>query len=678
MSDPHPHGPALDGVAGPGDVIRYDRDGDGIVTLTLDEPGSRTNRMNETFRRALAGALDRLDADRALDPGSVRGLLVTSAKSTFVAGGDLRWLSSIDPEAAPTFFAELEALTAQLRRLETLGLPVVAAINGSALGGGLELALACHHRIVVDDPALEIGLPEVTLGLMPGAGGVTRTVRLLGVQRALAEVLLEGRRMTPATARAVGLVDGLVTSRAELLPAARRWLASVAGDATARTQPWDRAGYRMPGGAPGSTALAAVLPVLPAMLRQRLGGASQPAPRAILAAAVEGAQVDSVTATRIANRYLTSLVLDPTSRNMIQAFFFDMQQIRTGGPAPRDRGAATARSFGVVGPGSLGSGLSAAATAAGLDVVPADPDRLDALAGCDAVLIDTGDGNGSGTDTGGGGSSGGGAGRGDPPAELVRRLEGVVGAESLLLVSLPSGAGASLAPLVALASRPERLFGMHVLEPSRPLRLVEVVPGPAVSPAALARALRLLRQLSLLPLVVPDVPGFYTGRLRARMLAEAALLRQEGVPAVTVARAATTAGFATSPLASLGGSTPAHPRSGGGPRSGGAAAARPGHEVSLREVQERYLVALALETADCLREGIVDSTAAANVGSILGAGFPAHTGGTAQFMTGYAGGLEAFVSRARELANEHGPRFEPPGWLVARAAAGQLQPVPTS
>ena len=262
-----------------------------------------------------------------------------------------------------------EAVKASLRKLETYPRPVVAAINGAALGGGLEIALAANRRIAVDDRSVKIGLPEATLGLLPGGGGVTRVVRMLGLQSALMDVLMPGTQFDPQGAQAKGLVDELVATREELVPAAKAWIASVQGDEDAAKNPWDRAGYRMPGGTPKTPALAQFLPAFPALLRKQTKGAVYPAPRAIMSAAVEGASVDFDTASRIESRYFTDLVVNQQAKNMIQAFFFDLQAINSGSlrPAGVERWKAT--KVGVLGAGMMGAGIAYSCARAGMQVV---------------------------------------------------------------------------------------------------------------------------------------------------------------------------------------------------------------------------------------------------------------------------------------------------------------------
>ncbi len=335
-------------------AVKYDKGDDGIVVLTLDDPNQSANTMNELYKESMADAIDRLYAEK----DDVAGVVITSAKKTFFAGGDLNNMLKATPEDAEAVFETVESIKADLRRLEKLGKPVVAAINGAALGGGLEIALACHHRIVVDDAKVELGLPEVTLGLLPGGGGVTRTVRMLGIQSALMDVLLQGPRFKPAQAKEKGLVDELVGSRDDLVPAAKKWINANQDDVTAASNPWDRDGYKIPGGTPSTPSLAAFLPAFPAMLRKQTKGAAYPAPRAIMAAAIEGAQVDFDTATRIESRYLAELVTGSNSKNMIQAFFFDLSAINSGLLRPEGVPKFTATKVGVLGAGMMGAGIA--------------------------------------------------------------------------------------------------------------------------------------------------------------------------------------------------------------------------------------------------------------------------------------------------------------------------------
>ena len=719
--------------------MRYEQDADGIVTLTLDDPDASANTMNAHYREAMGGAVSRLEAER----DRVTGVVVTSAKKTFFAGADLRELVAARPEDAGEVFARIEAVKAQLRRLETLGRPVVAALNGTALGGGLEIALACHHRILVDDPRVEVGLPEVTLGLLPGGGGVTRTVRMLGLYAALLDVLLTGPRLRPARALEKGLVDEVV-ARDDLMTAAKAWILEHRDDPQAAVQPWDRDGYRMPGGTPTSPKLAAFLPAFPANLRKQLKGAPYPAPRAILSAAVEGAQVDFETASRIESRYLTSLVVGQNSKNMIQAFFFDLQAIGSGSLRPEGHERYAARRLGVLGAGMMGAGIAYTAARAGIDVVLKDvsleaaergkahsatllekqvargrmtPEARDEvlarivpaadaadLAGCDTVVEAVFE---------------------DPSlkAAVYAEVQGVVDA---LLCS-----NTSTLPITELAAgvdRPEDFVGLHFFSPVDKMPLVEIIRGEKTSDRTVARALDVVQQIRKTPIVVNDSRGFYTSRVYGTLLTEAAALLEEGVDPQTVERAATMAGFPAPPLAMLdevsltltqhirraaedaaaraGVTLPEQPGTaviermveefGRAGKAAGAGFydypeggrkrlwpglrehfARPGVEISMRDLQERYLFRMALETARCFEEGVIDSAAAANIGSIMGIGFPPLHGGAVQYVQGYEDpsgsgrrGVTGFVERARELAEAYGERFAPPSYVVELAARG--------
>src|SRR6202163_2775140 len=346
-------------------TIQWDKDADGIVTLTMDDQTGSANVMNEHYAESMHNAVERLVAEK----DSITGVVITSAKKTFFAGGDLKGMITLSLENAGEASDTVENVKRDLRAIETLGKPVVAAINGAALGGGLEIALACAHRIAADVKGLVVGLPEVTLGLLPGGGGVTRTVRMFGIQNAFMNVLSQGTRFKPAQAKEIGLVNELVGGADDLVPAAKAW---IKANPDSHTQPWDVKGYKMPGGTPASPALAGILPSFPALLRKQLKGAPMPAPRAILDAVVEGAQVDFDTASRIESRYFTQLVTGQVAKNMIQAFFFDLQTINSGGSRPEGIGKIPIKKIGVLGAGMMGAGIAYVSAKAGYDVVLKD------------------------------------------------------------------------------------------------------------------------------------------------------------------------------------------------------------------------------------------------------------------------------------------------------------------
>ena len=519
-------------------AVKYEKGDDGIVVLTLDDPTASANTMNDLYRESMDNAIDRLYAEKDAPEGGIAGVVITSAKKTFFAGGNLHAILRATPADAQTVFELSEGMKADLRRLETLGRPVVAAINGAALGGGLEIALACHHRIVVDDDKVDLGLPEVTLGLLPGGGGVTRTVRMLGIQSALMDVLLQGPRFKPAQAKEKGLVDELVKSRDDLVPAAKQWIKAHADDPAAATNPWDRDGYKMPGGTPSSPSLAAFLPAFPAMLRKQAKGAHYPATRAIMAAAIEGAQVDFDTACRIESRYMAQLITGSNSKNMIQAFFLDISAINSGLLRPEGVAKFTATKVGVLGAGMMGAGIAYSCARAGMDVVLKDVSQEAAdkgkaysdgilskavqrgkmdekkkgeilaritpstepndLKGCDLVIEAVFE---------------------DPTlkAKVFGEIQDVVNPDALLC------SNTSTLPITELAegvNRPEDFIGLHFFSPVDKMPLVEIIRGARTSDEAVAKALDVVMQIRKTPIVVNDSRGFYTSRVIGTMVNE--------------------------------------------------------------------------------------------------------------------------------------------------------------
>ncbi len=357
-------------------TIRYERDNDGIVTLTLDDPNQSANTMNAAFVESLVATVDRLEAEK----DDIKGVIIVSAKKTFFAGGDLNDLIQAKPENTPEILEGGRVIKGALRRLETLGKPVVSCVNGAALGGGLEICLSTHRIIVVDSPKIQLGLPEVSLGLLPGAGGVVRVTRKLGIVQGLMQVLLEGKRLRPEKAKEIGLVEELVASPDDLIPAAKKFIAEAGEDIA---QPWDVKGYKMPGGLPSNPKLAMNLPAFPANLRKQLKGANYPAPHHIMAAAVEGAQVDIETAFEIEGRYFADLVTGQVAKNMTQAFFFDLQRVNGERDRPADIPAWKSEKAIVLGAGMMGAAIAFVCAKAGIEVVLKDIDQAAAERGKD-------------------------------------------------------------------------------------------------------------------------------------------------------------------------------------------------------------------------------------------------------------------------------------------------------
>jgi 3-hydroxyacyl-CoA dehydrogenase/enoyl-CoA hydratase/3-hydroxybutyryl-CoA epimerase len=721
-------------------TIRYEKDPDGVVVLTLDDPSSSANTMNEAFLTSFQETIDRLEAEK----DEIKGVVITSAKSTFFAGANLHDLRQARKEDAEEVAEMIRTIKALLRRLETLGKPVVAAINGAALGGGLEICLASHHRIIVDDPKAVVGFPEVQLGLLPGAGGVVRTVRMLGIVNALMQVLLQGQRHRPAKAKELGLVDQIVPTKDDLLLAAEAWI-----DANPEPkQPWDQDGYKIPGGTPSTPSLAANLPAFPANLRKQIKGANYPAPHHIMAVAVEGAQLDIDNAFEVEGRYFVDLATSQVAKNMIQAFFFDLQAVGGSRGRPDDLETFRPKKMVVLGAGMMGAAIAYVSAKAGIDVVLKDvsleaaekgkkysaglvekavsrgrmaPEDADALLarihptdkpddadGCDLVIEAVFE---------------------DPSVkkQVFAEIEPHLAPDALL------ASNTSTLPITGLAenvSRPEDFIGLHFFSPVDKMPLLEIIKGEQTSERTLYRALDVAQLIKKTPIVVNDSRGFFTSRVIGTFLNEGIAMLLEGVPGTTIEQASSQAGYpapvlqlsdelnlklmrkirdaSRNAIVDAGGEWVGHPaeqvidrmldeydrpgrleRRGfyeyeDGNRAGlwkGLRDAFPWVDdpsaISLKDLEERMLFAESIESVKCLEEGVIETIADANIGSILGIGFPGWTGGVLQYINGYEGadgsvGPAAFVARARELAERYGERFEPPASLVEKAGRAEL------
>ena len=714
-------------------AVRWTRDDDGVVILTIDDPDARVNTMNDAYIAGMGAAVDRLEAEKA----TVSGVILTSGKKTFFAGGDLHGLLRSTREGAAKQEARIDGLKDQLRRLEKLGKPVVAAINGTALGGGLEITLAAHRRIAADVPGCQLGQPEVTLGLLPGAGGITRLVRMMGIQNALTKVILTGTKFSPREALELKIVDEVVGSVDELVPRAKAWIAAN----PAAVQPWDVKGFEIPGGSAASPALAAVLPAMAANLRKQLKGAPMPAPRAILAAAVEGSLLDFETASQVETRYLVNLAIGQVAKNMISAFFFDMQKITAGASRPAGFPAFQAKKVGILGAGMMGAGIAYVAAKAGIEVILKDvslagaergkgysvkieqkalergkttKEKSEALLARIKTTADPADFAGV-----------------DFVIEAVfesvelkqkvfKEIEEVVDADAVL------GSNTSTLPIALLAEgvkRPADFIGIHFFSPVDKMQLVEIVRGKNTSEAVLAKVFDFVLQIRKTPIVVNDGRGFFTSRVIGKFLNEAVAMVGEGIEPTSIEQAGLQAGYPAGPLQLLdeltltltqkirnesrraeegqGKAWTAHPSewvvdkmvdelgrkgrsTGGGFFAYDEQGRRTGiwpelrgafnsgsRELPFVDLQERMLFAEAIDTVRCVDDGVLTSAADANIGSLLGIGFPAWTGGVLQYINQYEGGLRGFVDRARALARAYGPRFEPPASLVAKAEAGE-------
>jgi 3-hydroxyacyl-CoA dehydrogenase/enoyl-CoA hydratase/3-hydroxybutyryl-CoA epimerase len=641
----------------------------------------------------------------------------------------------VSDENAREFAEGVTKIKADFRRLEKLGKPTVAALNGAALGGGLEIALACNRRIALDNPKSQFGLPEVTLGLLPGAGGVTRIIRLLGIADGLMKVLLQGTRYKPAEALELGLIHELAESPEAMLAAARSWIAAN----PQTTQPWDDKGYRMPGGAPTNPKIAGMLPAFPGNLRKQLKGAPMPAPHHIMCAAVEGAGVDFDTALAIEGRYFVNLAKGQTAKNMIQAFWFDLNAINGGGSRPDGYEKRPAQKVAVLGAGMMGAGIAYVSARNGMEVVLKDvtleaaekgkaysqkilekavsrgkttQEKADEvlaritptadysdLAGCDLVVEAVFE-------------------KVSLKHEVFQQTENIVAPDALL------GSNTSTLPITSLAQGVQRkpdFIGLHFFSPVDKMPLLEIIRGEQTSDEALARALDYAAQIKKTPIVVNDSRGFFTSRVIGTFVNEALSMLGEGVSPSTIEQATTQAGYPVGALQladelnlelflkirneareAAGDSYVGHPaeavvekmielgrpgrlRGAGffdydesGKRTGlwpGLAEQFPVQgdpaKVDIHELEERMLVIEAVESARCVEEGVIIETADANIGSIMGIGFPPWTGGVLQYINGFPGGIAAFVSRADEFAAKFGARFEPNPLLRKKAENGE-------
>ena len=537
---------------------------DGIAVVTFDDPTAPVNTMSEAWQADLAALAAQLSAER----DQFRGVVLASAKSTFFAGADLKGVMRMDAVEAPRkFFAEVEGMKRHFRTIETLGKPIATCLNGAALGGGWELALVGHHRIAVDDAKIRLGLPEVSIGLLPGGGGITKMTRLLGLTGAQ-PYLVESKLFGPQEALQLGVVHELVPSADALLPAARARIDSVQGQPEAAQHPWERKDYRMPGGTPDNPKVAAMLPVAPAMLKARTHGL-YPAPAATLSAMVEGAQVDFDTAMRIESRYLAGLLASPVTKAMINTFFFNMNAIKSGQSRPAGVPKWRPQKVGVLGAGMMGAGIAYAQASRGIPTVLKDisadkaahgkaysekltsarvaKGRMGAveqaellsritpsanvvdLQGCDLIIEAVFE-------------------QRELKAQVTRE------AEPMLVPGGVFASNTSTLPISGLAqasARPAQFVGIHFFSPVDKMQLVEIIRGQQTDDETVARAYDYVLALGKLPIVVNDSRGFYTSRTFGAYVMEGAAMLGEGIPAPVIENAAVQAGLPVGPLAVL-------------------------------------------------------------------------------------------------------------------------------
>ncbi|MEG2444852.1 MAG: 3-hydroxyacyl-CoA dehydrogenase NAD-binding domain-containing protein [Acinetobacter sp.] len=707
-------------------AIQYQKNAENIVILTLDSSGQSANTMNAEFRDSLNDVSQKLKVETDL-----KGVIFRSAKKTFFAGGDLDELIQAQPEQATEFFNMIEKLKADLRTIETLGVPVVAALNGTALGGGWELALGCHYRIAINDPKAKFGLPEVTLGLLPGGGGIVRMVRLLGLQNAF-PFLMEGKQFGVDKAKSLGLIHDTAENEQELLDKAIAWV-----NANPKSlQPFDAKGYKIPNGDPKTPAVAQVLAIAPAMLRDKTKGC-YPAPEAIMAAAVEGAQVDVDTALRIESRYFTELAVSQISKNMIGTFWHGLNAIKSGASRPANIAKWQASKVGVLGAGMMGAGIAYSTAIKGIPVVLKDVSvenaekgkaysqklldkrvsqgRMSAekrdhvlslitatanaadLQGCDLIIEAVFENQ-------------------ELKAKVTQEAEPYL-AEGGIFAS-----NTSTLPITGLATASkdaQNFIGLHFFSPVDKMQLVEIIKGKNTSAETLAKAYDFVQQIAKTPIVVNDSRGFFTSRVFGTYIQEGMRLLAEGVHPAKIEMAALKAGMPIGPLAiqdevsltltehvagearkalqaegkdlpksavdevvhtmihelnrkgkAAGAGFYDYPENGKKYLWDGLSRWQKDNAISEQDMIDRFLFVQALDTLRCYEEGVLESVIDANVGSIFGIGFAPWTGGAIQFLNQY--GIKKSLYRAERLAAQYGERFNPPQLLKDKAAQSQI------
>lgn len=693
---------------------------DGIATLTIDVPGAPVNAWNVATVKAFGQALEDI-----LPRADVKGLIITSGKKDFIVGADLKSLNG--EEDVNALMDMVRLFHTLLRRLETSGKTVVAAMNGTALGGGYELALACHYRLVLNDPGIQIGLPEVMVGLLPGGGGTQRLPRLIGIQEAL-RLMMEGTRLSPEKALKAGLVDALCETPDALMNEARRLIV----EKPRTIQPWDEQNFKIPGGAVTHPSNVMMFAGAAGLLLKKTYG-NYPAPVNILRAVHEGLQLPFDLGLQVEQRFFENCLRTPQARHMIRTLFIHMNAAgkRT---EVKDGDSREVKKLGILGAGMMGAGIAYVSAMAGMDVVLKDVNIQAAEKGkdysrklleerlakgrmsrveADAILsriMPTGDYEPL---------------RGcDLVIEAVfedRALKNDVtrATEALLDERAVFGSNTSTLPITGLAeasSRPENFIGIHFFSPVEKMQLVEIILGRNTSAYARNVALDYVRKIKKTPIVVNDGRGFYTSRIFTTYLFEGFQMVAEGVNPALIENSARLAGMMVGPLAvadevsielayKVMKQTEADT---GQPIDTPAAAVvrrfieefqRPGRKAGkgfydypeggkkrlwkglsdyyppaakqpdVEEVKNRLLYIQSLETMRCLEEGIVMRPQDADIGSILGWGFAPYTGGTLSFVEFV--GLRRFAETCRRLEEKHGERFRLPEVFLELERSGR-------
>ena len=697
--------------------FKWDQDSDGIVTLTWDMPDRTLNVLSMAAIAELSQVADKVTAD----PG-IKGLVITSGKAgNFCAGADLDEMlaySGSGHKDAAAAFKLMTTLHAIFRKFETSKKPVVAAMNGTALGGGLELALACHYRIMADDAKARVGFPEAQVGLIPGGGGTQRLPRQIGAMAAL-PFMLESKRIDPQAAMGMGIVHKIVPAT-DLVAQAKAWIKGKPDS----TQPWDKKDFRIPGGGPFSTAGAQVFTVGNAMLRDKTFD-NYPAQRFIMSAVYEGLLVDFDTALKIETRYFVRVLNDPTSRNMIRTLFHSMQDLGKGARRPANEPPTEVKRLGVLGAGVMGAGIAYVSAQAGIDVTLIDTTEERANGGREhsSKLLDREISRGRAT-----------AERkaevlslihpSTPfsdlkdvdlvieavfedravKADVTRKAEAAMRADAIF------GSNTSTLPITGLAEvskRPESFIGIHFFSPVERMGLVEIIVGKKTNSRALSVAVDYVRKIRKTPIVVNDSRGFYTSRCFSTYTREGLFMMGERISPALIENVGRMSGMPMGPLEvtdSVGVDTGLKitratrkevlnsekpdvseeilawivetanrpgVKAGKGFYDYDAKGKRtrlwPGlfdygkeawnKDADPQELKLRLLTIQALEAARCFEEGVITDPRDADVGAILGWGFAPYTGGPISMIDTL--GASAFVARCEALARKHGERFAP-------------------
>ncbi|MDA8945970.1 3-hydroxyacyl-CoA dehydrogenase NAD-binding domain-containing protein [Luminiphilus sp.] len=709
--------------------FHYEKDSNNIVTVTMDMDGP-VNSMSDAFLPLLEETLGKLEADTDL-----AGVVLASGKPTFFAGGDLNMLCAVTEETVEAFFDGMCATKAAMRRLEKLHAPVCAAINGAALGGGLELALSCHHRIAWNNRSVQLGFPEVTLGLLPGGGGNVKAVYLMGLMAAN-EYIVEGKRVAPEKALASGLIDAVIEDKDELLSAAKQWLLANKDDESARTQPWDTKGYKIPGGNIRNPQVAQMVTMGAPMIRKNTRGLL-PAPEKIFDVAVQALTVDFETAMRIESRGLAELALTPQAKNMINTFFFQMNKVNGGASRPKDVPPQKTEKVGILGAGMMGQGIAYSSAMVGIEVVLKDISLDAAVKGkaySHALLQKRVD-------------------KGRMTSEKMAQVlslihptasdEDLDGCDLIIEVVFENmtlkhqmtrdlerrlaaggvwGSNTSTLPITQLAQasqNAENFIGIHFFSPVDKMPLVEIIMGEQTGDMALAKAFDFTKQIKKTPIVVNDSLGFFTSRTFGTYLDEGVRLLVEGMKPLRIDNLGKAVGMPVGPLTvydevslelsrkasqtwkEMGLSVGDDDRSitagvvetmvgdygrGGRYHGGGfyeygadgskevwsglaelyAATTSP---LSDADAKDRLLFRQVIEALKCLETGVLRTVADGNIGSIMGIGAPAWTGGLLQFVNTY--GLQNFIDRCASLSAAFGERFQAPAIVAEKLAKGE-------